>query len=64
MTTKYTCYYEFDREPRSVQSLNGLAVFRDGFWIDSDCRLTTGLDARYWIPPHKIEFITADRVDD
>jgi hypothetical protein len=56
----YRCYFNFtkvyrrDGDNHHVESGEGLCAFRIGFWINDDFKLTTGADARYWIPASQI----------
>lgn len=63
----YRCAYEFvifldGRDGvRSVYSEKGIDVFQYGFWINYDFEFTQGSDAKYWIPPSKIMYISKDK---
>jgi hypothetical protein len=56
----YRCYFNFtvihrrDGDNHHVESDEGIAAFRIGFWINDDIKLTKGADAKYWIPPSQI----------
>ncbi len=62
--TTYRCYFEWNGKSRWVESDNGPSAFTGGFWINEDSALTTGMDAKYWIPPHRIKYVEADRGDE
>jgi hypothetical protein len=61
MSTRYLCYFEFRGQDWTAASSCGPRVFREGFWIDENCQYTTGMDAKFWIPPHKIHYVEAIR---
>lgn len=56
----YRCEFIFHNEIRYVTSDRGIERFVNGFWINEEGKLTTGEDARFWIPPNKIEYIAKD----
>lgn len=68
----FECKYIFNNNLRTAWSdpLNtdsdGLLDFTHGFWLDDSMNITYSRERyRYWIPPHKIEYITRMfRVDD
>lgn len=49
-------------EKRCVRSEGGIAEFVNGFWINDDYEFTNGSDAKYWIPPTNIRFISKDKI--
>lgn len=53
----YICEFIFKGEVYVVYSENGIRFFTDGFWVNENLMLTTGVGAKYWIPPHKINYI-------
>lgn len=57
--TTYECVFNFQDATCRVESWPscGIGMFRDGFWINADYEFTTGIDSKYWIPPHAIKFI-------
>ncbi len=62
MGTKFICYFDFyngkwGKELHTVETLLGLYVFKDGFWVNDKAELTMGSDAKIWIPPSKIYFV-------
>ncbi len=60
---RYRCEFKFSGTRMSVSSDRGIGAYRDGFWINADNELTVGIDAKYWIPPSQIEYISKDKVD-
>jgi hypothetical protein len=60
--TVYRCEFLFKGEVHSVRSEEGIAAFKDGFWITADLKYTKGSDCRYWIPPTVIEYVAKDSV--
>ena len=54
---EYRCVFVFRGEEFSSYSKRGLDAFYDGFWINDKLETSVGEDVRYWIPPHKIEYI-------
>lgn len=60
----YRCEFTFKRIGRYVRCDDGIAAFKDGFWLNADLRFTKGSDAKFWIPPHAIEYIAIDEVKD
>jgi hypothetical protein len=61
--TQYRCEFQFDTLRLFVDSSEGIAAFKDGFWMTSALEYTKGSDAYYWIPPHAILYITKEDVD-
>lgn len=55
----YRCEFIFKEEICVVYS-QFLEDFKDGFWLNDDRNFTKGSDARYWIPPHSIEYVAKD----
>lgn len=58
----YRCEFIFKRIGRYVCCDEGIAAFRDGFWLNANLRFTKVSDAKFWIPPHAIEYIAIDTV--
>ena len=56
----YRCEYTFKDKMRVAYSRDGIAVFKDGFWINEAYQFTTADDCRYWIPPNAIQYIAKD----
>jgi hypothetical protein len=44
----------------SVKSFDGIAAFKDGFWVDVNFIYTKGSNAMYWIPPSAIIYIVKE----
>ncbi len=59
--TTYRCYFEWNGKSRWVEGLRGQTEFSEGFWIDEEGALAFGREAKYWIPPHRIQYVEADR---
>ena len=61
MKSRYRCEFLFHNgvEPRRliIDTTNGLAAFREGFWINEKLEYSIGSDVRYWIPSHHILYI-------
>ncbi len=55
--TIYECRFYLGSIEGEVQSRH-LSDLQGGFWINKDYEFTKGSDCKYWIPPHKIEYIT------
>ncbi len=55
--TKYRCFYWFRGSLAQVDSSQGFCRFSDGFWINDTMQLSLVRNAKYWIPPSKIEYI-------
>ena len=53
----YICIFVFKGEIYYTYSDRGIHVFREGFWVNENLNLTDSLDMKYWIPPHKINYI-------
>ena len=53
----YRCYFSFRGNPLAVDSDEGVASFKEGFWITGTGQFTKGADCQYWIPPHAIWYI-------
>jgi hypothetical protein len=62
MRPRYRCEFLFPNGGRQRQltahSTEGIAAFRDGFWINEQLEYSNESDVRYWIPPHQILYIT------
>lgn len=60
LESTYVCTYDFYLQSGycEVESTEGIRAFKDGFWINSDLKLTKGMDSKYWIPPSQIKLIT------
>ena len=43
-------------------SKEGIQDFKDGFWINSDCKFTKSDDRKFWIPPTNILYIAIDQL--
>jgi len=61
----FECRYIFSGNLRTAWSnpsntdSDGLLDFTHGFWLDDSMEITYNrVRFRYWIPPHKIEYIT------
>lgn len=63
--TIYRCrfYFRNNIEPFDAFSEEGIIAFKNGFWVDSDLSYTKLNGARYWIPPHKIEYIAKEQTE-
>jgi hypothetical protein len=64
MSTRYLCYFRFRNGDLLAASGNGPSAFNQGFWITDGLEYTTGMDAKYWIPPHQIHYVEAIRLPD
>ena len=53
----YICIFVFKGETYATYSDYGVHVFRKGFWVDENLVQTFTSTAKYWIPPHKINYI-------
>lgn len=60
MKTRYRCEFSMHGISRHV-SADSLAELKDGFWITAQYGYTTGIKARYWIPPSQIFYIAKDQ---
>jgi hypothetical protein len=60
--TQYRCEFKFDNLRLFVESSEGIAVFKDGFWITSAFEYPAGSNGYYWIPPHAILYIAKEDV--
>lgn len=63
MTREYTlyhCVFNFKGEELTATSINGIAAFQTGFWINEYLHYTTGSDAWVWIPPSQIKYVYKD----
>lgn len=49
-------------EKRCVRSNGGVEDFMYGFWIDDNYRFTKGSNAKYWIPPGNISYVSKDYI--
>jgi hypothetical protein len=49
-------------QSRAAYSKEGIGAFKDGFWIDADLCYCKTSKVKYWIPPHKIRYISKDTV--
>jgi hypothetical protein len=62
----YRCSYEFtifNDGIRRVESEKGIEAFTHGFWINHFYELTqSDRDAKYWIPPSAIKYISKGTV--
>lgn len=58
----YRCEFTHHDVMRHASSPDGLGAFKDGFWLNNDLQFTKGSDARYWIPPSKIDYVAIDEV--
>lgn len=56
-TPSYVCFYELDGVEQDTAA-ERLDVFKEGFWINNDFDYTNGSDAKYWIPPGRIHYVT------
>ena len=54
---KYICHYQLDRDGRGKCQGSNIYDFKDGFWIDSEGRLSNQTSGKYWIPPARIYYI-------
>ena len=59
---KYRCEFSFRDQHYHVINDEGIGAFINGFWVNGYCQFTTGDDAKYWIPPWKIDYIAKDSV--
>jgi hypothetical protein len=61
MRPRYRCEFVFHnggpQHQLTAYSTEGIAAFRDGFWINEQLEYSNGNDVRYWIPPHQILYI-------
>lgn len=63
--TIYRCYYEMQGyPPKYVDSYSGIAVFKNGFWIDKFYKICFSSDAWRWIPASRILHIEKVPEDD
>ena len=63
----YVCYYEFgyklsesgDQVIPKEMVVEGVNIydFKDGFWIDSEGRLSNQTSGKFWIPPSRIYYV-------
>lgn len=67
--TIYRCEYILNvsgiapgSQNRCVRSEDGIGDFVDGFWINDDYQFTKGSDAKFWIPPSCIRYISKDKI--
>lgn len=64
MKIRYRCEFVFALFGRDVNrcvySKKGIDIFKDGFWITENYHFTQGSDAKYWVPPSKIRYISKD----
>lgn len=58
----YRCEFTMHGIGRYVRCEDGLAAFKDGFWITDEYQYTKGSDARFWIPPSAILYVAIDTV--
>lgn len=58
----YRCEFIMHGIGRCVRCKDGLAAFKDGFWITSEYQFTKGSDALFWIPPSAILYVAIDTV--
>ena len=56
----YRCEFNLNGNRLAVYSSEGIQAFKDGFWIDMEMELTYGEDAKFWVPPGQIIYITKD----
>ena len=54
---RYLCKFKFNGEYYEV-SVPGISELTNGFWINGKLLFTKGSDAKYWIPPGKVEYVT------
>lgn len=54
----YVCIFVFKGEIYATYNNDGIFALKNGFWVDENLCFTYGKDdAKYWIPPHKINYI-------
>jgi len=58
----YRCEFIFEKKMFAARSKKGIDVFKNGFWITGGYKFTDNSNAKYWIPPHCIAYISKDRV--
>ncbi len=63
MKITYRCEFEFVGELKVVYSEDGLADFRDGFWVDATFKFTRGSNCKFWIPPSRLLYIAKDTIN-
>lgn len=63
MNSVYICYYEMCGRKKYVMSTVGIAIFKDGFWVNDLFELTQGSDCSTWIPPSRILYIDKESRD-
>ena len=56
-TTKYLCKFKLNGTTYETVSSRGIFDFDKGFWVDEDFELTLGSKCKWWIPPHKVEYV-------
>lgn len=68
--SKYHCHYTLkdalggQDSHMVVSSERGISEFSEGFWITEKYKLSTGMDAAMWIPPHCIKFVRVERTSE
>ena len=60
----YVCVFNYDGLTIRTESVGGIAMFEDGFWINEDLEFTKLSDAAHWIPPGQIKYITKENRGD
>ena len=55
--THYRCEFRWKSGVAYVHSDEGIAAFKDGFWLDAFFNYTKGGKCCYWIPPSQILYI-------
>ena len=58
MRTIYRCEFIYGVNQLYVLSHEGIERFSHGFWLNENMELTKGDNAKYWIPPSAIQYIS------
>ena len=51
------CHYDNSGDEDSLCDGSSIYDFKDGFWIDSEGRLSNQTSGKYWIPPSRIYYV-------
>lgn len=57
----YICKFTLSGTTYRIVSTSGLYLFIHGFYLDTDFELSSNMNAKYWVPPHKIDYIEIRR---
>lgn len=56
-STHYICSFYLLGEIREVALRNGISSVSHGFWVDDNLQPSYERTGKYWVPPHKVEWV-------